>query len=158
VLYVTTRREVQAQAQIVKQDLKRIGLNVQIVSYPPQQYFAKLANLKEPFDMAWIGWLFNEADPGGVLNSLFDGTTIGKVENQNYSYFNSPKWNRTLDRASRLTGTARYRAYGRLDVELARDEAPAVAYGVDDALTLVSARTGCVIVNPYLDLTAVCLK
>jgi ABC-type transport system substrate-binding protein len=37
VLYVTTRREVQAQAQIVKQDLKRIGLNVQIVSYPPQQ-------------------------------------------------------------------------------------------------------------------------
>jgi hypothetical protein len=43
-------------------------------------------------------------------------------------------------------------------VELARDEAPAVAYGVDSALTLVSARTGCVIVNPYLDLAAVCLR
>jgi hypothetical protein len=58
----------------------------------------------------------------------------------------------------RLTGAARYRTYGRLDIDLARDEAPAVAYGVDDALTLVSARTGCIIVNPYFDLSAACIK
>ncbi len=108
--------------------------------------------------MGWVGWLFTEPDPGAVLNSLFDGSTIGKAGNANWSYFNSPRWNNALRRASRLTGEARYRAYGRLDVELARDEAPAVAYGVDSALTLVSARTGCVIVNPYLDLAAVCLK
>ena len=158
VLYVNTRPPVLAQAQIVKQDLKHIGLDVQIVSFPPGLYFQKLANPKEPFDMGWVGWDFTEPDPGAVLNSLFDGSTIGKPGNANWSYFNSPRWNSALRRASRLTGEARYRAYGRLDVELARDEAPAVAYGVDSALTLVSARTGCVIVNPYLDLAAVCLK
>jgi peptide/nickel transport system substrate-binding protein len=159
VLYVNTRPPVLAQAQIVKQELKRIGLEVQIVSFPAGDlYFSKLANPKEPFDMGWVGWDFTEPDPGGVLNSLFDGSTIGKPGNANWSYFNSPKWNSALRRASRLTGVARYRAYGRLDVELARDEAPAVAYGVDSALTLVSARTGCVTVNPYLDLAAVCLR
>ena len=97
-------------------------------------------------------------DRAGTRGGACSRSTIGKAGNANWSYFNSPRWNSALRRASRLTGEARYRAYGRLDVELARDEAPAVAYGVDSALTLVSARTGCVIVNPYLDLAAVCLK
>jgi ABC-type transport system substrate-binding protein len=159
VLYVTTRAPVLAQAQIVKQDLARIGVDVQIVSFPAGTlYFGKLANPNEPFDMGWIGWGFGVPDPGNVLNSLFDGGTIGKPGNTNWSYFDSPKWNRALRRASHLTGAARYRAYGRLDVELARDAAPAVAYSVDNTPTLVSSRTGCVIVNPGLDLAAVCIK
>ncbi len=158
VLYVPTRPQPQAQAQIVKQDLKRIGLDVQIVSWPPGIYFDKLANPNEPFDMAWVGWFISQPDPSGFLNALFDGSTIGTPGNSDWSYFNSKKWNVTLSRASRLTGDASYRTYGRLDVELARDSAPAVAWGVDDALTLVSARTRCVVVNPYLDLSAVCVK
>jgi peptide/nickel transport system substrate-binding protein len=158
VLYVTTRPPVLAQAQIVKQDLKRIGLDVQIVSFPPKLFGQKIENPNEPFDMGSVGWYFSAADPGHILNLLFDGSTIGKPGNGNYSYFNSPKWNRILSRAARLRGEARYRTYGRLDVELARDEAPAAVWGVDDALTLVSARTRCVIANPYLDLATVCLK
>ncbi len=160
VLYVLERPGAPgaAQAQILKQELARIGLNVQIVTFPGGGlYFQKLANPKEPFDMAWIGWQFTEPDPGQVLE-LFDGRTIGTAANTNYSYFNSSKWNEALRHASALRGEARYSAYGRLDVELARTEAPAVAYGVDNALSLVSARTGCVIVNPYLDLAAVCLR
>lgn len=157
VLYVPTRATPQAQAQIVKQDLKRIGLDVEIVSFPPGIYFDKLANVTEPFDMAWVGWLTNAPDPG-LLNDLFDGSHIGTPGNANWSYFNSKKWNRALRRASRLTGSARYATYGKLDIELARDEAPAVAYGVDDGLTLVSSRTRCVIANPYLDLAAICIK
>ena len=43
-------------------------------------------------------------------------------------------------------------------MQISRDAAPAIPYAYDNALTLVSARTGCVIVNPYLDLAAVCLK
>jgi peptide/nickel transport system substrate-binding protein len=158
VLYVPTRPQPQAQAQIVKQDLKRIGLDVQIVSWPPGVYFDKLANPKEPFDMGWVGWLVATPDPSAFLNGLFDGSTIGTPGNSNWSYFNSKKWNSALTRASRLTGSARYRAYGKLDVQLARDEAPAVAYGVDDGLSLVSPRTRCVIANPYLDLATVCIK
>ncbi len=55
-------------------------------------------------------------------------------------------------------GQKRYRTYGRLDVDLARDAAPAIAYAYDNALTLVSKRVGCIVLNPYLDLAAACLK
>jgi ABC-type transport system substrate-binding protein len=159
VLYVPTRPGVAAQAQIVKQDLKAIGLNVQIDTFPGGPgYFQRLANRREPFDMGWIGWQDPIPDPGSFLDGLFDGRSIGKLANQDYSYFNSPKWNRALSRALRLTGNARYRAFGRLDIDLARQEAPAVAFSVDNAISLVSSRTRCVVANPYLDLAAVCLK
>ena len=160
VFYVSTRGPALAQAQIIKRDLARIGLDVQIRSFPAGDlYFGKLANPKEPFDMGWIAWFLSPApDPGGVLTTLFDGSTIGTPDNKNWSYFNSPKWNAAFRRASRLKGKALYRTFGRLDLELAREEAPAVAWGVLNAFTPVSARTGCVIVNPDLDLAAVCLK
>ena len=57
---------------------------------------------------------------------FFDGRTIGEPGIGNWSYFNSPKYNRLLDEASRLTGGERYRAYGELDVQLSRDAAPAI--------------------------------
>ena len=52
----------------------------------------------------------------------------------------------------------RDRAYGALDVRLARDAAPLAALDVLSEVTLVSARVGCIVLRPVLDLTAVCLK
>jgi hypothetical protein len=45
-----------------------------------------------------------------------------------------------------------------LDVELARDAAPAIAVENPNTWAFVSARAGCIVMNPRLDLTAVCLK
>ena len=89
---------------------------------------------------------------------MFDGRTIGQPGFGNWSHFNSARYNRLLDQASALSGEPRYRAYGELDVQISRDEAPAIPYAYDNALSLVSARTGCVTFNPYLDLAAVCLR
>jgi hypothetical protein len=63
-----------------------------------------------------------------------------------------------LAQASRLCSQGRYCAYGKLDVELARNAAPLAAFINENALTFVSKRTRCVIVNPFLDLAAVCIK
>ena len=52
----------------------------------------------------------------------------------------------------------RYRVYGDLDVQISRDAAPAIPVAFLNELTLVSARIGCIVLNPLLDLTAVCLK
>jgi hypothetical protein len=68
------------------------------------------------------------------------------------------KYNRSLEQASRLSGRQRYRTYGELDVRLARDAAPAIAAMNPNTWAFVSARTGCVVMNPGLDLTAVCLR
>jgi peptide/nickel transport system substrate-binding protein len=143
-----------AQAQIVKANLARIGLDVRIEQHPGSLYFERVEEPGAPFDIAWAGWLADVPDPS-VLNDLFHGRNIPEP---NLSRFDSPTFNRRLDNASRLTGPARYREYAQLDVDLARDAAPAIAYAYDTALTLVSDRVGCVVVNPYLDLAAACLK
>jgi peptide/nickel transport system substrate-binding protein len=143
-----------AQAQIVKQNLAKIGLRVEIKAFPGVTLFEKLATPGERFDIGWVGWLSDFVDPS-TLNDLFHGA---RSPEPNFSRFNSPAFNRRLERAARLIGARRSREYGVLDVELARDAAPAVAYAYDNALTLVSERVGCVVVNPYLDLAAACLK
>ena len=100
-----------------------------------------------------------DPDPVGFLRFLFDGRTIRRAPDfGNFSYFDSPRYNRLFDQAARLPAQRRYRAYGELDVQISRDAVPAMPYSYDNALTLVGARTGCVIVNPTLDLAAVCLK
>ena len=144
-----------AGAQIVKENLKAIGLEVDIVLHPNTLHFPKLAIPGEPFDIADLG--FGWDDPS-ILRRLFDGRKIGDPSFANYSYFDSPKINRLLDEASRLTGAARHRAYGELDIMLSRDAAPAIPFAALNNWEFVSARVGCVIMNPVLDLTAVCLK
>jgi peptide/nickel transport system substrate-binding protein len=158
VLYVSTGAAPLAQAEIIRANLGRIGLGVEIQALPAPVLFQKLQTPGEPFDIGWVGWSNEDRDPAGFLTSLFDGRSIGQPNNNNWSYFNSPKYNRLLDEASRLSGAERYDAFGDLDVRISRDAAPAIPYSYDNTLTLVSARTGCVIVNPHLDLTAVCLK
>ena len=143
-----------SQAQIVKANLAKIGLQVTIRKLPVTLYFDKLSTPGEPYDIAWDGWIADLPDPS-LLNDIFAGRNI---PGSNHGRFDSPKYNALLDQASRLQGARRYQKYGRLDVDLARNAAPAIAYAYDNALTFVSARTGCIVLNPYLDLAAVCLK
>jgi ABC-type transport system substrate-binding protein len=154
VLYTTTSTIDVAQAQILRQNLKQIGLEVEVKQFPGS-LFAELSTPGEPFDIGRVRWF---STPTPALLSLFDGRTIGEQGNQDWSYFNSPKYNRLLDRAAALTGQARYRAYGDLDVLLSGYLAPAIPVSIVNAPTFVSARVGCIALNPWLDLTAVCLK
>lgn len=142
-----------APAQVLQRNLGAIGLRVEIKTFPFGIYFQKAQTLGEPYDIILIGWVGGYNDPREFL-LLFDGRSGA----QNYSRFNSPAYNRLLDVAGRLSGPARYKAYGSLDVRLMRDEAPAIPYAVYNDWTFVSDRVGCVVKNPSLDLTAVCLK
>lgn len=154
VLYTTSMTADVAQAQILGQNLRQIGLELEIKQYPGG-LFERLADPAEPFDLGRVR-IFTPPDP--FFLHIFDGRTIGKPGSQNWSYFNSSKYNRLLDEVSRLSGDPRDRAYGELDVRLARDFAPAIPISIVNALAFVSARTGCVVMNPFLDLTAVCLR
>jgi peptide/nickel transport system substrate-binding protein len=154
VLYTPSTPLGLSQAQVVKTDLKKIGLDVQIRGIPVTLYFDKLATPGEPFDIAWAGWLADLPDPS-LLDDLFDSRNIPEP---NSARFDSPRYDALLRRASRLTGARRYAEYGKLDIDLARNAAPAIAYAYDNALTLVGPHTGCVVVNPYLDLASACLK
>lgn len=157
VLYTCSDRpDCGAAAQVLKQNLKAIGLTLRIRQFPFPILLQKLGRPSEPFDLAWVGYS-SGGDPRDIMG-IFDGRSIGRPDNQNFSYFDDPKYNRLLARAAGLTGSGRYTAYGAIDVQLARDAAPAIAVLNRTTWAFVSARVGCVVMNPVLDLTAVCLK
>lgn len=159
VLYTRSSPDDIAQARVLQQNLGAIGIKVDIVAFPGRLFLDKIAAGRNDFDIGRIAWI-SEAGPlpPSLLNHIFDGRTIGRPDNANYSYFNSPKYNRLLEQVSRLSGPERYRAYGKLDVRISRDAAPAIPVVFLNSITFVSARTGCIVLNPFLDLTAVCLK
>jgi hypothetical protein len=100
------------------------------------------------------------ADPYGLVEKLLDGRAIRSVGNTNLSYFVDRTFSRELDRAQRLTGRARIRAYSRLDVEVARDDAPLAAYANVDARVFLAKRVGCITYQPVygLDIAGLCLR
>jgi peptide/nickel transport system substrate-binding protein len=151
VLYTVEGPLGQTTAQIVQRNLARIGLRVEVKTFPFGTLFAKLFTPGEPFDIANNpGFGADYADPATFLNVNFAGWQ--------WAHFKSPKFNRRMNRAARLSGAKRYRAYRDLDIALARDAAPLVPYGTDNEWTFTSKRVGCKILRPALDLAAVCLK
>jgi hypothetical protein len=108
----------------------------------------------EPWDISLVLWT-DVPDPYGYINLQLDERFIGS---SNLARFKSSKYNGLMRQAAGLDGAARYRAYGELDVQLARDAAPLAALGFLRESTLVSDRVACIVLRPVLDLTAVCLK
>jgi peptide/nickel transport system substrate-binding protein len=152
VLYTVNSLSMLQFAQSIKQNLSKIGLDVQIKGIPVAAYFGRLG-ASGPYDIGFRPWAPDYDDPYAVLNILLDGRFIGE---NNWGRFNSAEFNRRLRRTALLQGPARYRAYGDLDVRLAREAAPMVAVDYLNDATLVSKRLGCV--TQHFDLAAVCLK
>ena len=161
VMYVPNFPPPLALAQLARRQLARIGLDVELRPVPIHitnpLYSGRLAAPGEPWDIALALWTPDIVDPYAYLNRLFDGRF---VRDTNLARFSVPKYNRSLRKAARLGGRERYRTYGRLDVQLARDAAPVAAIGFFNEATLVSRRVDrrCIVLRPTLDLTAVCLK
>ena len=146
----------QAVAQIVKANLAKIGLDVEIRTYPSPVALDKIGTRGEPFDIAIFGWTC-DPDPECFLGRL-DGRTITASHNIDFAYFDSPRYNRQLTQASALPlGPRRYRAFAALDAEVAGKEAPLVALVQREHGLLFSKRAGCIRAG-LLDLSAFCLK
>ena len=114
----------------------------------------------EPFDVGNDGWFADYADPFDFINVLLSGDTLQASNNNNLSYFNDPAYNKKMLAASRLSGDARYKAYGDLDIDLMKNAAPVAPRSNPNQRIFVSKRFGCFTFNPSytLDLAAACLK
>ena len=144
VLYTIDSPSEAARAEIVKENLAKIGLEVDVKLFPTQLFFQKIGTPGEPFDLARIQFV-QTTGVTRYLNGIFDGVLPSRYA-------------RLLGRASRLAGDERYRTYGDLDVQISRDVAPMIPVAAVNWQTFVSARVGCIVFNPFLNLTAVCLK
>jgi YVTN family beta-propeller protein len=151
VLYACNINPCPDQAQIIKTDLAAVGLRAQIESFPSDKLFTRIATPGEPFDLALAGWAADYPDPQGVLNSIF-------ADRSNYPTLSDPGYLRRLAAAARISGPERYLTYGNLDLELARNAAPLIAYGTRTSSDFFAARIRCQTYNPFygIDLGALC--
>lgn len=162
VLYTNTAPLPMALGQLVKKQLSEIGLDVAVVGQPlhtaSASWFNKLATKGEPWDIALALWQPSYVDPYAYINQLLDTRYLGGT---NFARFASKAYDQQMRQAAQLVQARdRDRAYGALDVRLAREPAPLAAVDVLKEPTLVSERVDlrCVVLRPVLDLTAVCLK
>jgi peptide/nickel transport system substrate-binding protein len=148
----------QLVAQIVQQNLRKIGLEVEIETIPQEVALQKLGTRGEPFDIGFFG-LTCGVDPACFLGTL-DGRTITPTNSLNFSYFDSRRYNRLLAKAAALPpGRRRDNAFGALDVDLAKNAAPRVALLEREAGFLFSKRAGCIsFVEGFVDFASLCLK
>jgi ABC-type transport system substrate-binding protein len=152
VLYTCDVSPCLEQAEIVKQNLVKIGIQVQVKRFPRDTLFARMATPGEPFDLAWQGWIPDYVDPQAMLTAILESSSVGPT-------FNDRGYQRKLAMAARLSGPERYLTYGKLDLDIARNAAPLAAFGNLPSNDFFSARIGCQTFGVYgMDLAALCLK
>ena len=139
ILYTTSPTSV-ARAQILKYNLEQIGLNVTLKVQPFAVAIRTAGTKGSDFDMFLIAWFADYPDPFDFINVLLDGQNIQDANNSNYSYFNSPRYNKLMTDASKLSGAARYAAYGNLDVDLMKNAAPWAPLSNGNVREFISSR------------------
>jgi peptide/nickel transport system substrate-binding protein len=148
-------------AHAIQNDLRKIGIDVEIDSMPLGAVLEAQATRGARYDIGMdAGWSPDFLDPAGMFTYMLDGRSIGPTGNSNLSYYDDPAFNRKLDAASRMTGPARYRAFAALDIDVTRHAAPMVAWSDHTYGDFFSARVGCQVYVPMfgMDLGALCRR
>jgi peptide/nickel transport system substrate-binding protein len=162
VLYTCELPACQHNAAVVRQNLRSIGIDVEIRRFSYDALDRRLRRPGEPWDITDIGWIADYADPAAITQPIFDqvGRAPIPINSINVGRFANPRLQRRMHAVDRLTGARRYRAYARLDADLARQAAPVAAYATDTTDYIFSARIGCQTMHPVygLDLAALCAR
>jgi ABC-type oligopeptide transport system substrate-binding subunit len=157
VLYTCDFSPCPQEAQIIKRNLAAIGITVEVKEFA--NFIDRASRPGEPYDLVLVTWATDYPDPYDVLNILFDGNLARRGKGLDLSHFDSAAYNGRFEAAAKLSGAERYRAYARLDADLARDAAPMLIFGNESARDFFSARIGCQRYQPTsgMDLAALCI-
>ena len=129
--------------QLMRYELEQIGLKAKTEAVPTAQLFDRAGNPKSNgYDIARLGWQADYPDPQNFINVLFDGKAIptGDAGSNNWSFFNSAKYNALMGKAALMTGDPRYRTYGQMDIQMMQEAAPVAPVLNSTNRILVSSR------------------
>ena len=160
VLYSSSGASV-ARAQVLHYNLSQVGWDVKLKPQPFAVTLKTAGTKGAEYDVYLHSWLADYPDPFDFVNVLLDGKGIQETNNLNFAYLSSSRFNRAMQDASRLSGDARYEAYGKLDVDLMRGAAPWAPYANPNVRELVSSRVTNYVFHPVYSgaaLTALALK
>jgi peptide/nickel transport system substrate-binding protein len=148
-------------APVIVSNLLKIGLDVQVNVMSASVLNAKAGIPGEPYDMILGDQLLDYPDPANMIVRYLDGENARKpAGNTNLAYFDEPAYNHRIAAADRLTGTARFQAFSRLDADIMRNEAPWAPLLEESKWLFISNRVGCLQLHPVFrfDLATVCLR
>jgi peptide/nickel transport system substrate-binding protein len=143
VLYTCNSQPCPDRAAIIQQELKPIGINVQIKEFDRGVQFTKEGTKGEPFDIADEGWIADYYDAYDFLNVLLDGSNIPETGGNNFSFFNDPSFNKRMQDANQLTGEERDKTYGQIATDLAKGPAPWASRSTGTNIDFFGSRIGC---------------
>jgi len=109
--------------ELVRSYLAQIGVQIDPQGFRGFAIYDAAARRNSPHAFVTWGWCQQVSDPSAFINVLFY-----RGENS-FSHFDDPAYNRRMERAARLTGDARLRAYARLEHDLVTKAAPLAAWG-----------------------------
>jgi ABC-type transport system substrate-binding protein len=113
--------EPQRVAEWVKDQLRKIGLEVKLTGYDIQAYTVKTRDPEHP--MYLLGWSMDYPDPDNFFYPLLHGDNAGDL---NGSFFNDPRFNEAVTKAQTERDPARRAALYAVAYERYRDEQPSI--------------------------------
>jgi len=149
------------RAQVAEFNLKQVGFKINDVPTPATNYYQVIQTKGTTYNFVTNGgWCADYFDPFDYMNVLFDGRKLQPANNNNYAYFNNATFNKGLDHAASLSGSARAAAYAQLDKDLMIKYAPVVPYYISTDRFFTAARVKNWIYSsyfgsPYLNALAV---
>jgi peptide/nickel transport system substrate-binding protein len=149
------------RAQVAEFNLKQVGFKINDQPTPATNYYQVIQTRGTSYNFVTNGgWCADYFDPFDYLNVLFDGRKLQAANNNNYAYFNNAAFNKGLDHASALSGSARSAAYAQLDHDLMAKYAPVVPYIISTNTFFTASRVKNWIYStyfgtPYLNALAV---
>ena len=110
--------------ELVRANLKQLGIEIEPRPFRGFAIYDAAGKRGSDHAMTTGGWCQDYPDPYDFINVLLYGGSIQAENNNNLAYFNNPQYNRKMERAARLLGDARMLAYGALDIDIMRNQAP----------------------------------
>jgi peptide/nickel transport system substrate-binding protein len=152
VLYTNSETVGPALAEIVRFNLRQIGLDVEVRTYSSGVLFERIARADEPYDAVILNWFVDYPDPSNIFVNLLRNDA---------PRFRDPVFDKRIDAALKLTGEARYATFARIDRDLMRERPPVAPIVITNSRSLLSAQTGCFVFQPAMavpDLAALCKR
>lgn len=108
-------------AELIRTDLARIGITVNLVTYPWEEYRVRLQNGEAP--MGLFGWTGDNGDPDNFLSVLL-GCTAARVGGNNVAKWCDAEYDALVTRARTTSDRAEREALYREAQEIVHREAP----------------------------------
>jgi peptide/nickel transport system substrate-binding protein len=150
-LKISTNELTRLQATVVQQDLRQIGIDVDVRSYEFATFYADV--LKGNFQLFMLQWVGGAVADPDILRRVFHSQQV-PPNGFNRGYYSNPELDRVLDAATRSTNDAeRLRLYGDAQRLIAEDQ-PYISLWTKTNVAVMQERVGGLRLTPMANFIA----